>query len=65
MEGWHLVGNKLISNDLINVNIEYEVFVRRLAVIIEFVDDTVEISILFDPDVLPCRLIRLAEVIEA
>jgi hypothetical protein len=47
------------------VYIEYEVFARLLAIIIEFLDDWVEISILFDPDVLPCRLIRLAEVIEA
>ena len=47
------------------MNIEYEVFVRRFVVIIEFFDDWVEISILFDLDILTCRLIRLAKVIDA
>ena len=46
------------------MNIEYKVFVKRIAVIIELFDDWVEISILFDLDFLSCRLIRLAEVIE-
>ena len=39
------VGNQVVKDLLVNVNIENEVFVRRLAVIIEFLDDWVEISI--------------------